>query len=113
MNKFVRHFIFSNLGIHMQKEAKKKFPDKDFGKLVSMSFIMTKEQTNLIIKMERVSDESILDEKERDKLARLIGIDVRKDINNCSSIYAIVNNFSRTISLKYNYIDGTSKTSVI
>ena len=117
MNKMIRHFFISSLVSQTERALKKELPNHGYGKLISLSFIIDKKE-NLTqrLKFENFTGDKLLSEDEKNKLLKLISIDVKKEMSGdnesktaCKSIFATINVLQKTIIVQWNYIDGTHK----
>lgn len=109
MNPLLRHFFFSSLENQINDLARKN-SKKEYGKLMSVSFIVKPETTIQRIKFEMYEGDSVLTEKERNGFASIVGIDIDKEMNSCKSIFCIIQIEKKLIVVTYNYVDGKTKT---
>lgn len=109
----LKHFFFSSFINQTAAVVRKAKPDNDYGKVVSLSFIMTKEKTVMRLKFERFEGDSILSEDEKKKLLKIVGVDADKEMDNCTSIFAVLLAEKKTINITYNKNDGTSNLVTI
>jgi len=117
MNKFIRHFFISSLVSQTERALKKEIPNHQYGKLISLSFMIGKDEKVIQrLKFENFAGDKTLSEDEKQKLLKLISIDVSKEMKGeneskkpCKSIFATINVEQKTIIIQWNYIDGTNK----
>ncbi len=112
MNKLTRHFFFSALESQIGNEVR-KLSKVDLGKLISISFIVTKEKTIQRVKFEKKEGDSELTDAERKGFASTVGIDIEKELSTCKSIFCMVSMEKKKIFITYNYETGEPKNITI
>lgn len=105
INKLQRLMFFSAMRITFKNMIRVKHPDSDVGKFLQLSFILTKDKTVQKVKFERYEGDSDLTEKQRDEFAKVISLDLKKELPTCKSMFIIFNIEKKTIFVQKNFTD--------
>jgi len=109
MNKLMVHFLLSNLDSQLTGALKKRFPNKDFGKLLSVSYLGEGDNIVQRVEMERYKGDTILDDKDKEMFSKIPGLNIKKELGSCQSIILKLDFVKREIKARYYYADGTEK----
>ncbi len=111
-NDLMKHFLFSNIVLTITNAVRETAPDKDFGKTISVSFLVYPDKTILRIKLERYSGDSTLIDSEEKQLLSTLGINKEKEMQGNKSVFAILNVEKNVIFISYNSIDGKNDKTI-
>ncbi len=98
MNPLMKHFFFSTLKRQTEKQVKKA--GKNYGRLLSISFIADQEKIIQRVKFESYEGDSVLDAEDKKRLSSLLGINLEKEQDQCLNFFAILNFENKTIKAK-------------
>lgn len=130
MNKALKNMFFSVLKNKFESIAKDSMKEKhkkelktnkeaklfDCGKVLELSYLVTKEKTMQVIKYENFTAKSYLTVEEKLKFAGMVGVDIQKEESSknekgseVEDIFYIANFDKKIINIFTNYKDKTTK----
>ncbi len=94
--------IFSGIKTTFESQARKIKGGENIGELISLSFLIQPSKTVQRIKFEKYEGDSELTKEERDKFAKMLSLDIDKEMTFCSSIFVIANMVKKTLTIQKN-----------